>query len=86
MATEQRLKKKEVDRKAFSNPQLAQLKRKYKILLVNDDKFQLIMSCSIIKNYGPCEIITAMNGDLAVREIQKNMLEFYKFQNSSKRK
>ena len=31
------------------------------------------------------EVVTAVNGDLALRQIQKNMGEFYNYNNSKKR-
>lgn len=38
-----------------------------------------MITTQVIKNARDVEVVTAVNGDLAVREIQKNMLEFYKF-------
>lgn len=50
----------------------------FKILIVNDEPFQLLAIQNIVQHLNKEVFIkTALNGDLAVREIQKNMLEFF---------
>lgn len=44
-----------------------------------------MITTQVVKHARDVEVVTAVNGDLAVREIQKNMLQFYKY-NSSKSK
>lgn len=54
--------------------------RSFKILLVNDEPFQtILMQTQLNTIKGNLEIITAINGDQAVRTIQDNMLEFYNY-------
>ena len=43
------------------------LQNKYKFLIVNDEPFQLLIMVQILQNLKDVEIVTAINGDLAVR-------------------
>ena len=50
--------------------------QKYKVLLVNDQIFQLLAMRSRLEAHPNTEIVQAMNGDQAVKLVQKNMSEF----------
>ena len=48
-------------------------------MIVNDEPFQLLMIAQAIQNIQNVEVFTAANGDLALRQIQNNMVEFYDY-------
>ena len=52
---------------------------KLKMLVVNDEPFQLMVIQRILSEIRDIEFVTAINGDQAVREIQKNMSEFQEY-------
>ena len=52
----------------------------YKILVANDEPFQLTFMRSFLENTHPAnEVVSVMNGDQAVKLVQKNMNEFHNF-------
>ena len=53
-----------------------------KLLIVNDEPFQLMIIQQIIREVRDVEIVTAINGDEAVKAIQENMSEFYQYGHS----
>lgn len=50
-----------------------------KILLVNDEQFTLTCMKNLFESKRTLEVHTALNGDLAVKLIQQNMVEFHEY-------
>lgn len=55
------------------------MKEWFKVLVVNDELFQLTAITKSLETKSDLQIVQAMNGDQAVKLIQKNMVEFHEY-------